>query len=79
MVSTKRLEVALSFAAQGCRIYVARHGNNHPMEEGWRDTATTDEAVIRKWWEKYDGCNFGMLCDDTLVCCRLIPKTGRMA
>jgi len=47
------------------------------MEKCWRVTASSDQAVIRGWWEKYGGCNFGILTDDALVCIDLDVKDGK--
>ncbi|KAJ49692.1 hypothetical protein BD780_000958 [Clostridium tetanomorphum] len=32
----------------------------HPIFSGWSKIATTDKAIITKWWSKYPSANIGI-------------------
>lgn len=44
------LQVALSCAARGFRVFPLGKGSKIPLLSGWPVLATTDEATIRQWW-----------------------------
>lgn len=39
----------------------------HPMELGWRDSATTDVDTIKRWVWSLPGCNIGIDCAGLIV------------
>ena len=68
-------EVALAYAARGWRVFPlfpivdGRCGcgracgtkpGKHPALKGWTTRATTDEATIRGWWEKWPNAGIGI-------------------
>lgn len=44
------LEHALRLARLGFRVFPLVEGGKLPLVAGWPDSATTDEARLRKWW-----------------------------
>jgi hypothetical protein len=48
------LEHALAYAALGWRVAPIKPGFKFPKGmEDWQERATTDEATIRRWWQKF--------------------------
>jgi hypothetical protein len=73
----KRLDHALEYARRGKRVFPLHwtgpagkcscskpecNPGKHPIEFGWQAAATTDEAVIRAWWQRYPEANIGVAC-----------------
>lgn len=71
------LEAALSYARRGFLV-VPLHGivdgectcgnrscnspGKHPLISGWRDRATTDQEIVRQWWQQQPFANIGIVC-----------------
>ena len=70
------LTSALSLAARGYRVFPLKPGDYRPAVEGWKDLATTDEAVIRKVWSKRD-YNIGVACGHGLLVVDVDMKKGK--
>lgn len=45
-----KLGAALAWAARGFRVFPLQVDSKDPLDIGWTEQATTDPAVIRKWW-----------------------------
>lgn len=56
-------ESALRYAARGWPVFPLRPGGKQPLpgSHGVKD-ATTDEAVIRRWWAENPFANIGLAC-----------------
>lgn len=63
-----KTDAALAWAARGFRVFPLIENSAKPAWAGWTDTATTDAALIRAWWEGTDYnigvCTTGMLVVD---------------
>lgn len=45
------LHAALAYARRGWRVVPIIRGQKRPPFDAWQDKATTDEALIRRWWK----------------------------
>jgi Bifunctional DNA primase/polymerase, N-terminal len=53
---------ALEYAAMGWRVYPAERGGKRPLFSGWLRDATTDPALISRWWRRDAGApNIGVV------------------
>lgn len=59
---TKMIDHALAYAARGWAIFPLRPHDKTPLIKQWQDRATTDEATIRSWWDKWPAANIGLHC-----------------
>lgn len=55
-----KVEAALAWAGRGFRVFPLRENGKRPIWEGWTETATTDPATIRAWWDGTE-YNIGVL------------------
>jgi hypothetical protein len=44
--------LALAYAAMGWRVYPVERGGKRPLFTGWLRDATTDPALIARWWRR---------------------------
>jgi len=61
-----KLSAALAWAARGFRVFPLTANGTKPVWAGWTETATTDPATIRAWWEGTD-YNIGTLTNGMFV------------
>lgn len=59
---TNLLKYAIWYAAFGWRIFPLQPGKKQPITSHGVKDATTDEAQIRAWWEKWPKANIGLAC-----------------
>ena len=55
---------ALSYAARGWRVLPAQPRGKNPgalLGKDWQSKATTDRAVIERWWERWPEANVAIL------------------
>lgn len=59
------LDVAISHARAGLRVFPLQPGSKQPRKgsRGVLD-ATSDEAIIRRWWENAPEMNVGVACGE---------------
>ncbi len=75
-------QAALSYAAQGWRV-LPLHGpemsgkGKRPLLKKWPSLATTDPALIKRWWEQWPEANVGILTGGGLVVVDVDGQTGR--
>ena len=50
MPSKSKLDIALAVAARHLRVFPLEPGTKYPSIDNWPEKATTDPAVIRRWW-----------------------------
>jgi hypothetical protein len=56
---------ALTYAAMGWRVYPAERGGKRPLFTGWLRDATTDPALIGRWWPRNAGApNIGVVAGE---------------
>lgn len=65
--SNSRLEWALKLAEQGFRIFPLQPGSKTPFKGSWKEIATTDPEMIRKWFENNPSINYAVNPDDRHV------------
>jgi hypothetical protein len=62
------IELALSHAARGFKVFPIRAGAKAPpIIKDWELLATCSEATIRTWWAHWPEANVGIHCDGLLV------------
>jgi hypothetical protein len=55
------LETALRLAKRhGFRILPVRSGSKKPLISRWPEAATDDLKVIKEWFARWPGCNYGI-------------------
>jgi replicative DNA helicase len=55
------IETAIYLAQLGLRVVPIKPGHKHPPMPAWQDAATSDESIIRKWYEgQYRGFGLGV-------------------
>lgn len=52
-----KLDAALAYAARGWRVFPCQDRGKEPRIKKWQELATTDEATIRRWWQKWPEAN----------------------
>ena len=50
---------APNYASMGFRIAPVAQGEKHPCIPDWRNQATSDMGIIRRWQSSYTSCNIG--------------------
>lgn len=56
---------ALEYAAMGWRVYPVEPGSKRPLFTGWLSDATTDAALISRWWRRDAGApNVGVVAGE---------------
>jgi len=53
------LHHALAAARRGIRVFPLIPGGKTPAKKDWQHIATTDETVLRRWWEENPNFNLG--------------------
>lgn len=71
-----KMAAALNLASHyGFRVFPLQANGRKPVWDGWTQTATTDEATIRAWWE---GCDYNIgICTTGLLFVDIDMKKGR--
>ena len=69
---SSKLEAALTWARKGHRVFPLQEDSKLPLDIAWTLSATTEEAVIRRWWvDPVLGCerdyNVAALTTDWIV------------
>jgi hypothetical protein len=59
------LDYALSYAGRGWAVFPALAKNRPAVK--WKDAATTDQAQIRKWWQRWPNALIGLLTGEAFV------------
>ena len=54
-------QAALSYAAEGLRVFQVKPGQKEPQWGGWQESATTDPEKIKEWWSGPRLYNVGIL------------------
>jgi hypothetical protein len=54
------LNAALAYIEMGFRVFPVEVKGKKPLIKEWQKKATTDEAVLREWWEKWPKANIGL-------------------
>ena len=52
---------AIALAKQGIYVHPLVPRDKAPLLEGYQSLATTDEATIHQWWEKWPDANVGLI------------------
>jgi hypothetical protein len=74
---TDALESVLSLAVRGWQIHPCAERGKTPLLKDWPHRASRDADVIRRWAQKYKGCNWGVLCGaDSGVWVQSFPIEG---
>ncbi len=56
------IEAALEYAKMGWQIFPCRPGTKYPATRHGVKDATSDEKLIRSWWERWPTANIGLAC-----------------
>jgi hypothetical protein len=51
---------AVSYAKRGWPVHPVWPGRKTPLLEHWPERATTDPAIIRRWWSRWPAANIGL-------------------
>jgi hypothetical protein len=54
------IELALEWAALGCRVLPVNGTNKRPLVKAWQEVCTTDVDQIRLWWTQYPQARVGI-------------------
>ena len=60
--------LALSYAKKGWFVFPIRKGTTDKPRVKWGTEATTDEKIIRNWWEAWPDDNIGVACGPSGLC-----------
>ena len=58
---------ALTYADLGWRVFPVVVGGKKPMYTGWQADATTDPAIIARYWRGDPSPNIGIVCGESFV------------
>jgi hypothetical protein len=72
----ERLIEAIRLAELGFRIFPVKHRGKVPLIKRYPQLATTDPEQIRKWFNKFPGCNYGVLSGGGLLVLDVDPRNG---
>jgi putative DNA primase/helicase len=61
------LEAALSYAAQGFKVFPLKPGGKIPITPHGLKDASQLQATIKEYWRKYPNANIGLVCDGLLA------------
>lgn len=62
-MGSEMLNAALEYAAAGFRVFPIKPKDKKPLLGGnWKALATSDESIIRGWWEKHPNANIAIAC-----------------
>lgn len=61
------LQAALSYAAQGFKVFPLKPGGKIPITTHGVKDATQLQATVKGYWRKYPNANIGLSCDGKLV------------
>ncbi|MFC1904783.1 phage/plasmid primase, P4 family, partial [Chloroflexota bacterium] len=61
------LKAALSYAAQGFKVFPLKPGGKTPITAYGVKDATQLQATVKEYWQKYPNANIGLCCDGLLV------------
>lgn len=61
------LQAALTYAAQGFKLFPLKPGGKIPITAHGVKDATQLQATIKEYWRKYPNANIGLSCDGLLV------------
>jgi hypothetical protein len=56
---------ALRYGQLGWRVFRVVPGGKKPLYAGWQRDATTDPALIGRYWRREPGPNIGIVCGET--------------
>jgi hypothetical protein len=70
------LEAAWAQARRGFRMYHARPGTKRPQWTGYKERATTDEAMLTAWWTRYPHANPMALIPPSVAIVDVDPRHG---
>ena len=62
MSENKMLQSALAHARRGWYVFPVQPRVKEPLIKMWQNRATTDEAIIRRWWSQWPNANIGLAC-----------------
>lgn len=61
------VEAALQYARLGYGVFPCAPRQKKPLTEHGCKDATTDEATIRQWWQRWPNANIGIACNGVFV------------
>lgn len=72
-----KLTCALHLASLGIKVFPLKPQQKTPADRGWADQATSDQSVIRSWFEVRPNINYGVACGPSgLLVVDLDTKNG---
>jgi hypothetical protein len=73
----KALELALSYVERGLRVFPLTEGTGTPPRSfDWRERATTDPDLARRWWEARPHMNVAIVIPDGVAVLEAEPDAG---
>lgn len=92
---SKKLKIVLKYIKKGYKViflnWVTKEGKcscgkddcnsiaKHPLEKGWRESATTDKSEICRMLAKYPKANIGIVTEKDFIVLDVDGKEGRKA
>jgi len=61
------LDAAVRYARLAWRVHPLRPGDKRPILQNWPEQATTDRAVITRWWQQNPKANIGIATGNGLL------------